>query len=85
MTDIPRRVLYVVDTDRVARRNVLYCKEVVDTDTYLGKRFRCVSSPLEVTLDSVGTCGTAALTAFAYSGVRVPPGELLEFHEILER
>ena len=82
MNDTTVAVLHVVGSDTVARRNVLYCEEVVDASTLLGRRFKCVSLPFEVTLECLSTCGTTALTAFAYSGGPVPPEERLEFHEI---
>ena len=75
--------LLVVDSATVARRCVIYCEGVLDPHSLLGKRFRCTTPPLEIRLEQLSTCGTAAWIAFAYSGDQVPSGVRLAFHELL--
>ncbi len=82
MNDNRLHSLRVVNSATVARRCVIYCEEVQDPHLLLGKRFRCTTSQLEIQLDHLSTCGTAAWIAFAYSGDHVPSGAQLEFHEL---
>ena len=82
MNDNRIHSLCVVDSATVARRSVVYCEGVLDAYSLLGKRFRCTTSPMEIRLDQLSTCGTANLIAFAYSGDNVPSGVQLEFHEL---
>ena len=84
MENLTPVVLHVVGTDTVARSKVLYCEEVANAFLLLGKRFKCESLQLEVTLNSVSTSGTAALTAFAFSGDTLPSDQRLEFREVSE-
>lgn len=82
MNDNRLNSLRVVDSATVARRCVIYCEGVLDHHPLIGKRFRCATPPLEIRFEQFSTSGTTAVTAFAYSGDRVPPGVRLEFHEL---
>lgn len=82
MNDTTLHTLSVVDADVVAGRHVVYCEDVVDPHKMIGRRFRCVTLPLEFTIQGLSSCGTTNLSAFAYTGDSLPSEQPLEFQEI---
>ena len=77
---LPR--LWIEDSDVVAGRPVVYCKEVSDPHELIGRRFRCNLPMLEFTIKAVSSRGATNLDAFVYCGDQVPAGQFLEFYEI---